>query len=192
MICQPPDARWRPTRSVLSRYCLMNRSLDAETATAVSGIFTEAVIAPNASDAAQAIMAKKPNLRLLLTGAMPPRDASDGRIKSVAGGFWHNLIVAPSPPSHCKSSLRAPTDAEINDMLFAWRVTKHVKSNAIVFVKDRITAGIGAGQMSRVDSARSPYKRQDTATKQGWQSPARLDQSSHRMRSFLLPTGWKR
>ena len=67
---------------------------------------------------------------------------------------------------------RAPTAAEIKDMLFAWRVTKHVKSNAIVFVKDGITAGIGAGQMSRVDSARiAVQKAQDTATKQGWAKP---------------------
>ena len=152
----------------------MNRPLDAETATAVSGIFTEVVIAPDASDEARAIMANKPNLRLLLTGAMPPRGASDVKIKSVAGGFLaqsrdSGTITAESLQVVTK---RAPTAAEINDMLFAWRVTKHVKSNAIVFVKDRITAGIGAGQMSRVDSARiAVQKAQDTATKQGWAQP---------------------
>jgi phosphoribosylaminoimidazolecarboxamide formyltransferase/IMP cyclohydrolase len=152
----------------------MNRPLDAETATAVSGIFTEVVIAPDASDEARAIMAKKPNLRLLLTGAMPPRGASDVKIKSVAGGFLaqsrdSGTITAESLRVVTK---RAPTAAEINDMLFAWRVTKHVKSNAIVFVKDRITAGIGAGQMSRVDSARiAVQKAQDTASKQGWAQP---------------------
>ena len=133
----------------------MNRPLDIETANAVSKIFTEVVIAPDASDEARAVMMAKPNLRLLLTGEMPDRATSGIKIKSVAGGFLAQsrdagMIGVDDLRFVTK---RKPTKSEINDMLFAWKVTKHVKSNAIVFVKDGSTAGIGAGQMSRVDAA---------------------------------------
>jgi len=149
----------------------MNRPLDAETATAVASIFTEVVIAPDASDDAKAIMAAKPNLRLLITGDMPDQSTSAIKIKSVAGGF-----LAQSRDSGMVSAddlkivtKRAPSTAEIADMLFAWKVTKHVKSNAIVFVKDASTAGIGAGQMSRVDAARiAVHKASDIAEIHGW------------------------
>ena len=133
----------------------MNRRLDSETATAVTSIFTEVVIAPDASEDAKAIMQAKPNLRLLLTGAMPDRTTSAIKIKSVAGGF-----LAQSRDAGMISvddlqfvTKRKPTTIEIASMLFAWKVTKHVKSNAIVFVKDAATVGIGAGQMSRIDAA---------------------------------------
>ena len=152
----------------------MNRSLDAATATAVAGIFTEVVIAPDASDEARAIMAAKPNLRLLLTGGMPTNASGGMKVKSVAGGFLMQsrdagVIGADDLKIVTK---RTPNDAEITDMLFAWKVTKHVKSNAIVFVKDRITAGIGAGQMSRVDAARiAVHKAGEIAEKHGWDQP---------------------
>jgi len=149
----------------------MNRPLDAETATAVASIFTEVVIAPDASDEAKAIMAAKPNLRLLITGDMPDRSTSSIKIKSVAGGFLAqsrdgSMVSADDLKIVTK---RAPSPAEIADMLFAWKVTKHVKSNAIVFVKDASTAGIGAGQMSRVDAARiAVHKASDIAEIHGW------------------------
>ena len=134
----------------------MNQTLDIDTAKAVAGIFTEVVIAPDASDDAKAVMMSKPNLRLLLTGKMPDRASSAIKIKSVAGGF-----LAQSRDTGIVDvndlrlvTKRKPTESEINDMLFAWKVSKHVKSNAIVFVKDVSTVGIGAGQMSRIDSAR--------------------------------------
>ena len=152
----------------------MNRPLDAATATAVTSIFTEVVIAPTASDEAKAIIGAKPNLRLLLTGAMPDRDASFTRVKSVAGGF---LAQTRDNGMITRDDLkivtdRAPSEAEIADMLFAWKVTKHVKSNAIVFAKDMSTAGVGAGQMSRVDSARiATQKAKDMAQINKWDQP---------------------
>ena len=149
----------------------INQSLDRETATAIASIFTEVIIAPDASDDAKTIMMTKPNLRLLLTGAMPDRTTSAIKIKSVAGGF-----LAQSRDSGMIDidtlnpvTKRKPTAAEIADMLFAWKVTKHVKSNAIVFVKDGCTAGIGAGQMSRVDAARiAVQKANDITLMHGW------------------------
>jgi phosphoribosylaminoimidazolecarboxamide formyltransferase/IMP cyclohydrolase len=149
----------------------MNRPLDSETANAVASIFTEVVIAPDASDDAKAIMMTKPNLRLLLTGTMPKRATSTIMIKSVAGGF---LAQSRDTGMIGLNDLklvtkRKPTEAEINDMLFAWKVTKHVKSNAIVFAKDLSTAGIGAGQMSRIDAARiAVHKAGDIAAMHGW------------------------
>ena len=149
----------------------MNRPLDAEPATAVASIFTEVVIAPGASDDAKAIMAAKPNLRLLITSNMPDQSTSSIKIKSVAGGFLAQsrdggMVSADDLKIVTK---RAPSAAEIANMLFAWKVTKHVKSNAIVFVKDNSTVGIGAGQMSRVDAARiAVHKASDIAKIHGW------------------------
>ena len=149
----------------------MNRPLDIKTANAVSSIFTEVVIAPDASDDAKTIMMAKPNLRLLLTGEMPDPATSAIKIKSVAGGFLAQsrdagMIGVDDLRFVTK---RIPTESEINDMLFAWKVTKHVKSNAIVFVKDGSTVGIGAGQMSRVDAAHiAVHKASDIAAMQDW------------------------
>jgi phosphoribosylaminoimidazolecarboxamide formyltransferase/IMP cyclohydrolase len=137
----------------------------------IASIFTEVVIAPDVSDEAKAIMAAKPNLRLLVTDDMPDRSTSSIKIKSVAGGFLAQsrdggMVSADDLKMVTK---RAPSPAEIADMLFAWKVTKHVKSNAIVFVKDASTAGIGAGQMSRVDAARiAVHKASDNAEIHGW------------------------
>jgi phosphoribosylaminoimidazolecarboxamide formyltransferase/IMP cyclohydrolase len=143
-----------------------NRPLDEATARAVTEIFTEVVVAPGADDAALALFAAKKNLRLLLTGTL--RDPKEGglTIRSVAGGY---LLQTRDNGSITEADLkvvtkRAPTAAEIRDLLFAFTVAKHVKSNAIVYVKDGKTVGIGAGQMSRIDSARIAVRKSQDAT----------------------------
>ena len=132
----------------------LNGPIDGPTAEAISGIFTEVVIAPDADDAAKAVFAAKKNLRLLTTGALPDPKAGGLTFRQVAGGFLtQDRDVANVTAADLKVvTKRAPTEDELRDMLFAWTVAKHVKSNAIVYVKDGRTVGIGAGQMSRVDS----------------------------------------
>lgn len=134
----------------------VNRSLDAAAAQAIVEIFTEVVVAPDADEEARAIFAAKKNLRLLLTGEMPDPDAPGEVFRSVAGGF---LVQSRDRAKLTKEDLtivtrRAPSPQEIEDMLFAFTIAKHVKSNAIVYAKNGQTAGIGAGQMNRRDSAR--------------------------------------
>jgi phosphoribosylaminoimidazolecarboxamide formyltransferase/IMP cyclohydrolase len=134
----------------------VNRPLDAAAAEAITQTFTEVVIAPSADAAAIAIFASKKNLRLLLTDAMPDPWAGGEVFRSVAGGF---LVQSRDVTRLTAADLtivtrRAPTPAETADMLFAFQVAKHVKSNAIVFGKSGQTLGIGAGQMNRKDSAR--------------------------------------
>ena len=134
----------------------LNRPLDAATARAIADIFTEVVIAPGADDAARAILSDKPNLRLLLTDALADPRAPRPMMRQVAGGF----LVQDADAGHVTASdltvatRRAPDQGQIADLMFAWIVAKHVKSNAIVFARDGQTVGIGAGQTSRVDSAR--------------------------------------
>jgi phosphoribosylaminoimidazolecarboxamide formyltransferase / IMP cyclohydrolase len=132
-----------------------NRALDADAAREIAMLFTEVVVAPAADDDAIAALAQKKNLRLLLTGTLPDPRASGLTERTVAGGL---LVQGRDSGAIAASDLkvvtrRAPTPAEIADLLFAWTVAKHVKSNAIVYAKDGATAGIGAGQMSRLDSA---------------------------------------
>ncbi|SMO70651.1 bifunctional phosphoribosylaminoimidazolecarboxamide formyltransferase/IMP cyclohydrolase [Paracoccus laeviglucosivorans] len=134
----------------------LNTTLDGETAQAISEIFTEVVIAPDATDEAKAVFAAKKNLRLLTTGGLPDPTAAGLAFRQVAGGF---LVQGRDNGRVLRADLkvvtqRQPTEAELNDLLFAWTVAKHVKSNAIVYAKDMATVGIGAGQMSRVDSTR--------------------------------------
>jgi phosphoribosylaminoimidazolecarboxamide formyltransferase/IMP cyclohydrolase len=134
----------------------LNRALDEETAAKISAIFTEVIIAPEATDGAKALLAAKKNLRLLTTGGLPDPAEAGVTFKSLAGGF---LLQTRDAGRITAAELkvvtkRAPTEAEIADMLFAFRVAKHVKSNAIVYAKNRATIGVGAGQMNRVDSAR--------------------------------------
>ena len=149
----------------------INRPLDVAMATAITTLFTEVVIAPEASKDAISIMATKPNLRLLLTGAMPNRTDDYIKYKSVAGGF---LAQSRDTGMINKSNLKVmtktvPSDAQFDDLLFAWKVTKHVKSNAIVFAKAQSTVGIGAGQMSRVDAAHIAIKKAaDAASYHSW------------------------
>ena len=151
-----------------------NRTIDTATATRITSIFTEVVIAPDASAEALAILAGKPNLRVLLTGDMPDPAAAGLKIKSVSGGFLaqsrDNGQITAEDLTIVTSA--KPTDAQLADMMFAWRIVKHVKSNAIVFARDNCTVGVGAGQMSRVDSARiAAQKARDTATHHGWDAP---------------------
>ncbi len=134
----------------------LNRTLDAETAERIAAIFTEAIIAPDADPDARAVLARKKNLRLLLTGGLPDPAAPGIAVRSVAGGFLAQLRDAGRilPAALRVVTRRAPTPTELTDLIFAFRVCKHVKSNAIVYAKELATVGIGAGQMSRVDSAR--------------------------------------
>jgi phosphoribosylaminoimidazolecarboxamide formyltransferase/IMP cyclohydrolase len=134
----------------------LNRTLDAEAARAITEIFTEVIIAPDATDEAMAIVAARKNLRLLLAGGLPDPRAIGLTTKTVAGGLLvqsrDNAVI--DDMKLMVATKRAPTQAEMRDLTFAFRVAKHVKSNTIVYAKDLATVGIGAGQMSRVDSAR--------------------------------------
>jgi phosphoribosylaminoimidazolecarboxamide formyltransferase/IMP cyclohydrolase len=145
----------------------MNRPLDADTAREITKIFTEVIIAPDASEEAIAIIAARKNLRLLLAGGLPDPRAAGLTAKTVAGGLLvqsrDNAVV--DDMTFRVVTRRAPTDAEMRDLKFAFRVAKHVKSNTIIYAKDLATVGIGAGQMSRVDSARiAARKAQDAAS----------------------------
>jgi len=146
----------------------MNRTLDAATARAITGIFTEVIIAPDASEEAIAIIAGRKNLRLLLAGALPDPRASGLTAKTVAGGLLvqsrDNAVV--DDMTFKVVTKRAPTEAEMGDLKFAFRVAKHVKSNTIVYARDLATVGIGAGQMSRVDSARIAARKAEDAAKE--------------------------
>ncbi len=134
----------------------VNRPLDGPAAEAIAAVFTEVVIAPDAGQAAQAVFARKANLRLLLAGGLPDPRAPGVAWKPVAGGFLvqDRDAGAPAVPALTVVTRRAPTKEEMRDLLFAWTVCKHVKSNAIVLAEGGATVGIGAGQMSRVDSVR--------------------------------------
>jgi phosphoribosylaminoimidazolecarboxamide formyltransferase/IMP cyclohydrolase len=152
----------------------LNRPLDAEAARAITEIFTEVIIAPDASEEAIAIVGAKKNLRLLLVGGLPDPHAAGLTAKTVAGGLLvqsrDNAVVDDMTLKVV--TRRAPTNAELTDLAFAFRVAKHVKSNTIVYAKDLATVGIGAGQMSRVDSARiAARKAQDAAHAAGLAQP---------------------
>jgi phosphoribosylaminoimidazolecarboxamide formyltransferase/IMP cyclohydrolase len=152
----------------------VNRPLDGPTAEAISGIFTEVVAAPDADDEAKAIFAKKKNLRLLLTGELPDPARPGLMVKSIAGGL---LVQSRDNGKVDLDALkvvtkRAPSEQELKDCLFAWTVAKHVKSNAIIYAKGGSTAGVGAGQMNRLESARiAAWKAKDAAEKAGWSEP---------------------
>ncbi|TIM47482.1 bifunctional phosphoribosylaminoimidazolecarboxamide formyltransferase/IMP cyclohydrolase [Mesorhizobium sp.] len=147
----------------------MNRTLDAEAAEEIVKTFTEVIIAPGASDEAIRIIAAKKNLRLLVTGGLPDPRAAGSTVKSVSGGLLvqgrDNAVVDDLDLKVV--TRRAPTTAEMADLKFAFRVAKHVKSNAIVYVRDGATVGIGAGQMSRVDSSRIAARKAFDAAEAG-------------------------
>jgi phosphoribosylaminoimidazolecarboxamide formyltransferase/IMP cyclohydrolase len=133
----------------------LNRPLDGETAAEIAKIFVEVVIAPEVEPAAAELLATKKALRLLAAGGLPDSRGAGLTFRSLAGGFLVQRRDDRVLGDELKvTTKRAPTNAEMRDLAFAMAVCKHVKSNAIVFVKDRATVGIGAGQMSRVDSAR--------------------------------------
>ncbi|MBA5801469.1 bifunctional phosphoribosylaminoimidazolecarboxamide formyltransferase/IMP cyclohydrolase [Rhizobium changzhiense] len=145
----------------------LNRTLDAETAEEIVKLFTEVIIAPDVTEEAKAIVARKPNLRLLSAGGLPDPRAAGLTAKTVSGG----LLVQSRDNGMVEDlelkvvTRRAPTAQELDDMKFAFKVGKHVKSNAVVYAKDGQTAGIGAGQMSRVDSARIAALKAEEAAK---------------------------
>jgi len=145
----------------------LNRKLDAAAAERIARIFTEVIIAPDADEAALGILARKKNLRLLLTGGLPDPAEPGTVFRSVAGGLLAQARDAGrvGPNALRTVTKRAPTEAELADLLFAFRVCKHVKSNAIVYAKGGATVGIGAGQMSRVDSARIAAWKGEAAAK---------------------------
>jgi phosphoribosylaminoimidazolecarboxamide formyltransferase/IMP cyclohydrolase len=151
-----------------------NRTLDAETAERIAKIFSEVIVAPDATPEAKAVLERKKNLRLLLTGGMPDAAEPGLSIRTISGGF---LAQTRDSGRILRADLktvtaRAPTEAEINDLIFAFRVCKHVKSNAIIYAHNGATTGIGAGQMSRVDSARiAAWKGIEAAKAAGLDTP---------------------
>jgi phosphoribosylaminoimidazolecarboxamide formyltransferase/IMP cyclohydrolase len=160
------------TVSAFGGIVAVNRSLDGPTARAIAAIFTEVVAAPDADEEARAVFAQKKNLRLLLTGDLPNPARPGLAIRSIAGGLLVQGRDAGRLGEVRVVTKRAPTDREMADLRFAWTVAKHVKSNAIVYAKDGATAGIGAGQMNRLESARiAAWKAEDAAGKAGWSEP---------------------
>jgi len=159
------------TVSAFGGIIALNRPLDEATARAITGIFTEVVVAPDADDAAIALFAAKKNLRLLLTGDLPDPRRGGLTARTITGGW---LVQTRDNGAISSDDLkivtrRAPTADELADCLFAWTVAKHVKSNAIVYARGGSTAGIGAGQMNRLESARiAAWKARDAAEKAGW------------------------
>jgi phosphoribosylaminoimidazolecarboxamide formyltransferase/IMP cyclohydrolase len=151
-----------------------NRPLDAETAEAIAQIFTEVVVAPDADADARAIFARKKSLRLLLTGELPDPRRPGQSLAVITGGL---LVQDRDSGMVARGDLkcvtkRRPTDQEVADCLFAWTVAKHVKSNAIVYARDGVTAGVGAGQMNRRDSARiAALRAREAAEANGWPEP---------------------
>jgi phosphoribosylaminoimidazolecarboxamide formyltransferase/IMP cyclohydrolase len=152
----------------------VNRTLDLAAAERIAAIFTEVIVAPDANEAAKAAVARRKNLRLLLTGGLPDPTVPGLTMRSVAGGF---LMQTRDAGRISRQDLkvvtqRAPTAAELDDLLFAFAVCKHVKSNAIVYAKDGATVGIGAGQPNRVDSARiAAWKAVEAAKAAGLDAP---------------------
>ncbi|MEM8744278.1 MAG: bifunctional phosphoribosylaminoimidazolecarboxamide formyltransferase/IMP cyclohydrolase [Pseudomonadota bacterium] len=152
----------------------LNQTLDKTAAEAISQIFTEVIIAPDADDEALEVLAAKKNLRVLIAGGLPDPAADGLALKVLSGGF-----LAQARDNGCVGALdlkavtkRAPTEQELNDLKFAFTVCKHVKSNAIVYAKDGATVGVGAGQMSRIDSARiAAWKASDAAKEAGLSEP---------------------
>ena len=169
-----------------------NRALDGEAAEEVAKLFTEVIIAPDADPDARRILSAKKNLRLLLAGGLPNARAAGLTFKSVSGGF----LAQTRDNGHTgRSDLkivtkRQPTEIEFADMLFAFTVCKHVKSNTIVYAKDGQTAGIGAGQMSRVDSARiAAVKAKEAAKAAGWPQPLTVGSAAASDAYFPFPDG---
>jgi phosphoribosylaminoimidazolecarboxamide formyltransferase/IMP cyclohydrolase len=152
----------------------MNRALDAATATEIGKLFAEVIIAPSVDEEAAALLAKKKNLRVLSAGAMPDPAAAGLALKNLAGGLLAQSRDAGRVALETLKTVtkRAPTEDELRDLLFAFRVAKHVKSNAIVYVKDAATVGVGAGQMSRVDSARTAARKAMDAAEAAGESVA--------------------
>ncbi len=170
----------------------LNGTLDGETAEEIAKIFTEVIVAPDADADAIRVLSAKKNLRLLLTGGLPDPAAPGLAFRQVAGGF---LVQGRDARRVTAADLtivtkRAPTDAELADMLFAFTVAKHVKSNAIVYAKGLSTAGIGAGQMNRRESSRiGAWKAKDAAADAGWDQPRTIGSAVASDAFFPFPDG---
>ncbi len=169
-----------------------NRTLDGATAEEIGKLFTEVIIAPDADADARKILSAKKNLRLLVAGGLPDPRAEGWTVRSVAGG----LLVQTRDNARTDAgdlkivTKRKPSAREIADMLFAFTVAKHVKSNTIVYARDGQTAGIGAGQMSRVDSARiAAIKARDAAKAAGWAEPMTKGSAAASDAFFPFPDG---
>jgi phosphoribosylaminoimidazolecarboxamide formyltransferase/IMP cyclohydrolase len=170
----------------------LNRTLDGETAEEIAKMVTDVVIAPDADKAALAFIAKRKNTRLLLTGGLPDPYADGVLARSVAGG----LLVQSRDNANADAldmkvvTKRKPSAQEISDMRFAFRVCKHTKSNAIIYAKNAATVGIGAGQMSRVDSARiARRKAEEAAHKAGKADPETIGSVCASDAFFPFPDG---
>ena len=153
------------TESAFGGIVAVNRVLDGETAAEIAKLFAEVVIAPEISTEAREILSAKKNLRLLRTGGLPDAKSGGLTVRSLAGGFLlqgrDNRVTSDDLEVVTK---RAPTEREMKDLLFAFTVAKHIKSNAILYAKNGMTVGVGAGQMSRVNSARiAAFKAADAA-----------------------------
>ncbi len=151
----------------------VNGPLDAATAEAIGGIFVEVIIAPAIDQEARSILAAKKNLRVLVSERLPDPNEQIMTLRSLCGGYLlQTSDNAVAPPEISVVTKRAPTNAEMADLQFAFQVCKHVKSNAIVFCRDGATVGVGAGQMSRVDSARiAAWKAEDAGRAAGDATP---------------------
>ena len=169
-----------------------NRTLDGETAEEIAKLFTEVIIAPDADADARKILAAKKNLRLLVAGGLPDPDSAGLTFRSVSGGI---LVQTRDNGRVTREQLkvvtkRQPTGQEIADLLLAFTIGKHVKSNAVVYVKGGVTAAIGAGQMSRVDSARiAAIKARDAAKQAGWPQPMTVGSAAASEAFFPFPDG---
>jgi phosphoribosylaminoimidazolecarboxamide formyltransferase/IMP cyclohydrolase len=169
-----------------------NRPLDGATAEEIAKLFTEVIIAPDADADARRILSSRRNLRLLIAGGLPDPQATGLMFKTVAGGFLVQTRDSAQIARHDLKIVtkRQPSESEIDDMLFAFTVAKHVKSNTIVYAKGLQTAGIGAGQMSRVDSARiAAIKAREAAEAAGWPEPMTRDSVAASDAFFPFPDG---
>jgi phosphoribosylaminoimidazolecarboxamide formyltransferase/IMP cyclohydrolase len=170
----------------------LNRTLDAAAAEAITAVFTEVIIAPQVAPEARAILAKKKNVRVLVAGGLPDPRAGGWTVRSVAGG----LLVQTRDNADADAltlktvTKRAPSPREREDLKFAFRVCKHVKSNAIVYAKNGATVGIGAGQMSRVDAARiARRKAEEAAHEAGRRDPETIGAVCASDAYFPFPDG---
>jgi phosphoribosylaminoimidazolecarboxamide formyltransferase/IMP cyclohydrolase len=180
------------TVSAFGGIIAVNRTLDRATAEAITEIFTEVVVAPDADADARAVFAGKKNLRLLLTGTLPDPVRPGLTLKTITGGV---LVQSRDNGAISRADLkvvtkREPTEQELKDCLFAWTVAKHVKSNAIVYAKDGVTAGIGAGQMNRRDSSRiAAIRAKEAAEAAGWPQSRTIGSAVASDAFFPFPDG---
>ena len=166
-------ARLTDPTSAFGGVIACNRDVDGETARKISTIFTEVIVAPGFSAEALSILTQKPNLRLLATGGLPKSNRGRICVTSLRGGILAQNADDLSIDARDLKIMtkRSPTADEMADLIFAWTIAKHVKSNAIVYAKERATVGVGAGQMSRVDSTRIAAWKAQEMVAAGEESP---------------------